>query len=64
MSAVVVPLDTCRVRAAAREYVRRFVEYGFESAALWSQDNVLEKDARLFTRYVKEELRKKGFSGS
>ncbi len=51
-----------RVVSAAKEYVSRFIEYGFESAALWSQDNVSAEDAPLFNRIVREEMRKNGFS--
>jgi len=63
MSATVIELNTWKLRANAKEYVRRFVEYGFECAALWSMDHVHEGEAARFKRYVQEEMRKCGLPG-
>lgn len=61
MSATVIELNTWRLRANAKEYVRRFIKYGFECAALWSMDHVCEHESARFSRYVSEEMKKCGF---
>jgi hypothetical protein len=63
MSATVIQMDSWKLRASAREYVRRFVEYGFECAAMWSIDHVRDTDSASFNRFVREEMRKRGFAG-
>ncbi|MCG3144199.1 MAG: hypothetical protein HONDAALG_01603 [Gammaproteobacteria bacterium] len=63
VSATIIEMNAWRLRADAKEYVRRFVEYGFECAALWSMDHVREADSARFSSYVREEMRKCGFSG-
>ncbi len=60
MSASVIEMNAWKLRANAREYVRRFLEYGFECAALWSMDHVGEKDTARFKSFVREEMRKCG----
>ncbi|MFO1436662.1 MAG: hypothetical protein U1F34_10065 [Gammaproteobacteria bacterium] len=63
MTAVVIQMENWKLRASAKEYVRRFVEYGFECAAMWSLDHVRDTDSAHFNRYVREEMRKRGFGG-
>ncbi|MGQ0658913.1 MAG: hypothetical protein ACT4NU_12630 [Chromatiales bacterium] len=56
-------MNSWKLRANAKEYVQRFLEYGFECAALWSMDHVPESDAARFKSYVREEMRKCGMQG-
>ena len=62
MSATVIDMNAWKVRATAKEYVRRFVEYGFECAAMWSIDHVQEQESERFNHYVRDEMRKRGFA--
>ena len=63
MSATVIDMNAFKLRADAKEYVRRFLEYGFECAALWSMDHVCEADSARFSSYVREEMKKCGMKG-
>lgn len=63
MSATVIEMNAFKLRADAREYVRRFIEYGFECAAMWSMDHVREADSKRFSIFVCEEMKKRGMPG-
>lgn len=60
MAAIVIEFRSRRMRSDAKEYVRRLLEYGFESASFWSMERLKKGDEPLFRKYVRDEMRKKG----
>ncbi len=59
---VAIDFKNVKLRSLAKEYVRLYVEYGVETASIWSMDklmNTIEK--KQFNKLVKEEMRKYGF---
>ena len=55
---VVVNFQNFRLRSLARSYARILVEYGVETASLWSMDRLTSKiEQKQFTKFVEQEMR-------
>lgn len=59
-SAVLLDFGGHRVKQLAREYARRYLQYGPECASIWSAHAVAKCDKILFGELVRREMRKYG----
>jgi len=60
---ITVDFQNFKLHRLAKEYVRLYTQFGVVTASIWSMDKLTNKiEKKQFNNFVKEEMRKYGFS--